>query len=45
VAGAWPGVLGTFFFTPNGGGFHEVSIVQIEKGKPNLLKIVNVGSK
>ncbi len=38
----YQGVLGTFSFTPNGDGLHEVSVVQIEKGAPKLLKIVNV---
>lgn len=41
----YKGVLGTFSFTPNGDGLHEVSVVQIEKGTPKLLKIVNVGAK
>ena len=41
----YKGVLGTFSFSPNGDGLHEVSVVQIEKGKPKLLKIVNVGAK
>lgn len=36
------GVLGTFSFTPNGDGLHAVSIVQIEQGKPKLLKSVKV---
>lgn len=36
------GVLGTCAFTPNGDGLSEVSVVQIEKGQPKLLKIVNV---
>jgi branched-chain amino acid transport system substrate-binding protein len=40
----YQGVLGTFSFTPNGDGLHEVSVVQIEKGTPKLLKIVNVGA-
>ncbi len=39
----YKGVLGTFSFTPNGDGLSEVSVVQIEKGSPKLLKIVNVG--
>ncbi len=39
----YQGVLGNFSFTPNGDGLHEVSVVQIEKGTPKLLKIVNVG--
>jgi branched-chain amino acid transport system substrate-binding protein len=39
------GVLGTFSFTPNGDGLSEVSVVQVEKGAPKLLKIVNVGAK
>ncbi len=38
----YQGVLGTFSFTPNGDGLSEVSVVQIEKGSPKLLKIVNV---
>ena len=41
----YQGALGTFSFTPNGDGLHEVSVVQIEKGNPKLLKIVNVGAK
>jgi branched-chain amino acid transport system substrate-binding protein len=41
----YQGVLGTFSFTPNGDGLHEVSVIQIEKGQPKLLKIVNVGAK
>jgi len=41
----YKGVLGTFSFTPNGDGLSEVSVVQIEKGSPKLLKIVNVGAK
>ena len=36
------GVLGTFSFTPNGDGLSEVSVVQVEKGKHKLLKVVNV---
>ncbi len=39
------GVLGTFSFTPNGDGLHEVSIVQIEKGARKLLKIIHVEAK
>jgi len=38
----YKGILGTFSFTPNGDGLSEVSIVQIEKGKPKLLKIVKL---
>lgn len=41
----YQGVLGTYSFTPNGDGLSEVSVVQIEKGQPRLLKIVNVGAK
>ena len=41
----YEGVQGTFSFTPNGDGLSEVSIVQIEKGQPKLLKIVNLGAK
>lgn len=41
----YKGVLGTFSFTPNGDGLSEVSVVQIEKGKPKMLKVVNVGAK
>jgi len=41
----YQGVLGTFSFTPNGDGLHEVSIVQIEQGKPKLLKAVSVEGK
>ena len=38
----YKGVLGTFAFTPNGDGLSEVSVVQIDKGMPKLVKIVNV---
>ncbi len=38
----YKGAQGTFSFTPNGDGLTEVSVVQIEKGKPKLLKIINV---
>jgi branched-chain amino acid transport system substrate-binding protein len=41
----YQGVLGTFSFTPNGDGLSEVSVVEIEKGNPKLLKIVKVGAK
>lgn len=41
----YQGVLGTFSFTPNGDGLHEVSVVQIEQGKPKLLKSVRVEAK
>ncbi len=41
----YEGVQGTFAFTPNGDGLSEVSIVEIEKGQPKLLKIVNVRGK
>ena len=41
----YKGVLGTFSFTPNGDGLSEVSVVQIERGQPKLLKIVNMGAK
>jgi branched-chain amino acid transport system substrate-binding protein len=36
------GVLGTFEFTPNGDGLHEVSVIRVEKGEHKLLKIINV---
>jgi branched-chain amino acid transport system substrate-binding protein len=41
----YKGVQGNFSFTPNGDGLSEVSIVQIEKGQPKLLKIISVGKK
>ena len=41
----YKGMMGTFSFTPNGDGLHEVAIVQIEKGAPKLLKIVHVEAK
>jgi len=41
----YKGVQGTFSFTPNGDGLSEVSIVQIEKGQPKLLKIINLGAR
>ena len=41
----YQGVQGTFSFWPNGDGLHEVSVVQIEQGKPKLLKSVRVEAK
>ena len=41
----YKGVLGTFSFTPTGDGLNEVSVVQIEKGVPKLLKVVSVAAK
>ena len=41
----YKGMMGTFSFTPNGDGLHEVSIVQIEKGARKLLKIIQVEAK
>jgi branched-chain amino acid transport system substrate-binding protein len=41
----YKGAQGTFSFTPNGDGLSEVSIVQIEKGQPKLLKIINLGTR
>ena len=41
----YKGVLGTFSFTSNGDGLSEVSVVEIDKGVPKLLKVVNVGAK
>jgi branched-chain amino acid transport system substrate-binding protein len=39
------GVLGTYSFTPNGDSLHTASVVQIEQGRPKLLKAVNVEPK
>ena len=37
------GVMGTFSFTPNGNGLHEVSVIEIHQdGNPTLMKVVNV---
>jgi branched-chain amino acid transport system substrate-binding protein len=41
----YEGVLGSFSFTPDGDGLSEVSVVQIEKGLPKLLKVINVRGK
>jgi len=41
----YQGVLGTFSFTPNGDGLSEVSVIQVEKGKHKLIKVVNVSGK
>ena len=40
----YKGVLGTFSFTPNGDGLHEVSVVRIANGSPKLEKVVNVSA-
>jgi len=39
------GVLGTYSFTANGDSLHTASVVQIENGKPKLLKVVTVAPK
>ncbi len=38
----YKGVLGTYSFTANGDGLHEVSIVQIRKGEQKLIKPIRV---
>ncbi len=38
----YKGVLGTYSFTPNGDGLHEVSVIRIEKGAHKLLKVIRV---
>jgi branched-chain amino acid transport system substrate-binding protein len=38
----YKGVLGTFSFSPNGDGLHEMSVVQITGGVPKLLKVVSI---
>ena len=40
----YKGVLGTYSFSPNGDGLHEVSVVQITQGTPKLLKVVSVAA-
>jgi branched-chain amino acid transport system substrate-binding protein len=39
----YKGVLGTFSFSPNGDGLHEVSVVEIQDFKLLLKKVVNLG--
>ncbi|HTX52529.1 MAG TPA: ABC transporter substrate-binding protein [Candidatus Baltobacteraceae bacterium] len=39
------GVLGTYSFTANGDSLHTATVVQIEGGKPKLLKVVTVEPK
>jgi branched-chain amino acid transport system substrate-binding protein len=39
------GVLGTYSFTSNGDSLHTATVVQIENGRPKLLKIVSVEPK
>ena len=41
----YQGAQGAFSFSPNGDGLHGVSVVQIEKGEPKLLKSVSVKAK
>lgn len=41
----YQGVLGTFNFSANGDGLHEVSIVRIENGRRTLIKSVRVDAK
>ena len=38
----YPGALGTYSFTPNGDGRHQVCIVKVEGGAQKLLKIINI---
>ena len=40
----YKGVLGTYNFTPNGDGLHAVCVVEIRNNKPELLKVVDVGT-
>jgi len=35
--------LGTFSFSPNGDGLHQVSVIRVEKGEHKLLKVINLG--
>jgi ABC-type branched-subunit amino acid transport system substrate-binding protein len=39
----YQGVLGTFSFSPNGDGLHQVSVIRVEKGEHKLLKVINLG--
>ncbi|HOF40615.1 MAG TPA: ABC transporter substrate-binding protein [Candidatus Hydrogenedentes bacterium] len=40
----YKGVLGTYSFSANGDGLHEVSVVEIHQdGNPTLIKVVQVG--
>jgi branched-chain amino acid transport system substrate-binding protein len=41
----YKGVAGTYAFTPNGDGLHEVSIVRNEKGANKLMKVMKMAPK
>jgi branched-chain amino acid transport system substrate-binding protein len=41
----YQGVAGTYAFTPNGDGLHEVSIIRNEKGANKLIKVMKMAPK
>ena len=41
----YKGVAGTYAFTPNGDGLHEVSVVRNEKGANKLIKVMKMAPK
>jgi len=41
----YKGVAGTYAFTPNGDGLHEVSVIRNEKGVNKLIKIMKMAPK
>jgi branched-chain amino acid transport system substrate-binding protein len=38
----YKGVMGTYNFTPNGDGIHEVNLVQMKGGKPRFIRTISV---
>jgi branched-chain amino acid transport system substrate-binding protein len=38
----YKGVMGTYNFTPNGDGIHEINLVQMKGGKPQFIRTISV---
>ena len=41
----YQGVMGTYNFTPNGDGIHEINLIQMKGGKPQYIRTVSVGQR
>ena len=39
----YKGIMGTYNFTPNGDGIHEINLVQMKGGKLRYIRTINVG--
>lgn len=41
----YKGVMGTYNFTPNGDGIHEINLVQMKGGKLQYIRTISVGQR